>query len=107
MYIDNSKYYFKYFAHCIGNLPESYDQNWTEGKVPSNWKELRSNYHKKVNYWINTNKTYIDQLSNEEKQTWKKECSDYQMYKHEYKGQEQKRVHRNSTSHYLMTKVLK
>ena len=94
MYIDNSKYYFEHFAHRIGNLPHHYDQGWTVGNTPSNWKELRTNYHKKVNYLINTNKEYIDQLDSGEKQTWKKEYIDYQIYKHEYKKQEQKRAHR-------------
>ena len=89
MYIDNSRYYFEYFAHRVGNLPEPYNQNWTEGKVPPNWKELRSEYHKKVNYWINTNKAYIDQLDNEEIQAWKKEYNDYLKYKQTYKKQEQ------------------
>ena len=92
MYIDNSKYYFEYFAHCIGNLPKPCDQDWTVGNTPSNRKELRTNYHKEVNYWINTNKEYIDQLESEEKQTWKKEYDDYHMYKHEDKKQEQRQA---------------
>ena len=49
---------------------------------------------KKVNYWINTNKQYIDQLDEKGKQAWKKEYYDYQKYKNEYKKLEQKRADR-------------